>query len=75
MQLGESDALPPSVRVTRLANSLQFANDGKIFATLRPDESGLFIRLWDAHDSPCDHIGLKATEARALLAQLFAQLR
>jgi len=75
MQLAESETLPPSVCVTRLANSLQFAHDGKVFATLRPDESGLFIRLWNAHDSPCDHIGLKATEARALIAQSLAQLR
>ena len=63
---------PAHVQVLRLVNSLQFAEEGRIFATLRADTSGLFFREWTRR-APEDFSGLSLTEARHLVKKCLAE--
>ena len=60
---------PRHIRITRLANSLQFADDGQVFATLRADATGLFFREWIDNKAADDSSGLNLVQARTLVEQ------
>jgi hypothetical protein len=60
------------VRVTRLHHALRFALAGRIFALLRVDDNGLFVRQWELDGDHQDHAGLNAKSARALITQAIA---
>ena len=60
---------PRHICITRLANSLQFADDGQVFATLRADATGLFFREWIDTKAADDSSGLNLVQARTLVEQ------
>ena|SRR5215813_14216605 len=60
------------VRVTRLHHALRFARAGRVFALLRVDDDGLFVRQWEVDGDHQDHAGLNAKSARALINQSIA---
>lgn len=57
------------VQVTRLVNSLLFATEGRVFASLRVDANGLFLREWNETEGPRDCAGLNVTQAQSLVEQ------
>jgi hypothetical protein len=58
------------IQVTRLHNALRFVLAGRLFALLRVDDSGLFVRQWALDGGHQDHASLNAKSARALVNQL-----
>ena len=75
IQDGLNAAHEPNVTISRFANSLQFAIDGRVFAVLRADSSGFLFREWSSNGEAEDTCGLTLTRAHFVVESCLQRRR